>query len=85
MGTTDHRTGVVPVEELRRVVGDTTAASDVRVGAAVPLRVAEGARGGERIRVAADATAAPELCAVLEAIADEPDEDQLHRHLSRMG
>jgi hypothetical protein len=76
---------VVPIEELRRVVGDTTATSDVRVGAAVALRVAEGARSVERIRIAAEVTAAPELRSVLEAIADEPDEDRLHQHLSRAG
>jgi hypothetical protein len=84
MGATDYRTGLLPVEELRRVVGDTTAASDVRVGAAVALRVAEGAIGVERIRVAADTTAAPELRGVLKDIADETDEDNLLRHLSRV-
>ena len=83
-GATDYRTGVLPVEELRRVVGDPAAASDVRVGAAVALRVAEGASGVERIRVAADATAAPELRGVLEDIAAETDEDNLRRHLARV-
>lgn len=84
MCATDYRTNAMPLDELRRVVSDATAASDVRVGAAVALRVAEGGVGVERIRIAAETTAAPELRGVLKDIADEADEDNLQRHLSRV-
>jgi hypothetical protein len=45
--------------------------------------VAEGAAATERIRVAADATASPELRGVLTALADPADED-LERQLARL-
>jgi hypothetical protein len=84
-GASDYRTSGVPVDELRRVVTDTTAANDVRVGAAVALRVADRDSAAERIRIAADATAAPELRALLKDIAEADDDDALHRHLRRIG
>jgi hypothetical protein len=70
---------------VRRVVTDTTAAHDVRVGAAVALRIADRDSAAERIRIAADATAAPELRALLKDIAEADDDDALHRHLRRIG
>jgi hypothetical protein len=84
-GASDYRTRVIPVEELRRVVTDTTATSDVRVGAAIALRVADQAGAAERIRIAADATAAPDLRTLLKDIADAGDDDQVHRQLQRIG
>ncbi len=83
-GAIDYRTNVVPVEELRRVVTDTAAASDVRIGAAVALRVGDAAGAAERIRVASDATAAPELRMLLKDIADADDDEQIQRHLQRI-
>jgi hypothetical protein len=84
VGASDYRTAVLPVEELHRVVMDTTAPSDVRVGAAIALRAAGRNEGVERIRIAADATAAPELRRLLDDIAEERD-DHLQRHLGRLG
>jgi len=84
LGASDYRTSVVGVEELRHLVADSTAATDVRIGAAVALRVAEGEAGVERIRVAAETTAAPELRDVLTDIADEADDTNLRRHLLRV-
>jgi hypothetical protein len=84
MGASDYRTTDLPVEALHRVVTDTTAPSDVRVGAAIALRVSGRSEGAERIRIAADATAAPELRRLLNDIAEERDGD-LQRHLARLG
>lgn len=74
-GASDYRTPVLSVEELRRAVADTSAASDIRIGAAIALRVADQTCASEQVRVAADATAAPELRALLREAADADDED----------
>jgi hypothetical protein len=81
VGSSDYRTGVVPLEELSRIVTDTTAAADVRVGAAVALRIADPDAAAERIRIAAEATAAPDLRALLTDIAEERDDEKLGRLL----
>ncbi|HEY8073053.1 MAG TPA: PH domain-containing protein, partial [Labilithrix sp.] len=82
-GASDYRTNVVRLEDLQRVIADPAADADVRVGAAVALRIVEGSAATERIRVAATATAAPDLRGALEAIADSTD-DGLEAHLATL-
>jgi hypothetical protein len=51
-------------EDLERVMSDASSSADVRIGAAVALRVAD-AEAGDRIRIASSQTAAPELRSAL--------------------
>jgi hypothetical protein len=80
----DYRTVAMPVKELQRVVLDGTAASDVRIGAALALRVAPGADGCAQIRIAAETTASTELRRVLLGVATGTDEADVRRHLSSL-
>jgi hypothetical protein len=84
LGAGDYRSRVVPVEELQRLLADATAATDVRVGAAVALRIVQGGAGAEGIRIAAESTAAPSLRDALREIADETDEKRLAEHLDHI-
>ncbi|MBX3230397.1 MAG: hypothetical protein KIT84_03315 [Labilithrix sp.] len=79
------RTNALPAEQLWRVVEDTTASATERAGAALALRheLDEGARA--RLRVAADACAAPHLRVALEHVADAADDDQLADALEQLG
>jgi hypothetical protein len=83
-GEVGYRTNSLPVEELRRIVSDSNCANDVRVGAAVALRVVAREDAVSRIRVAAETTASPELRRLLNDIADEGDDERLERYLSQM-
>ena len=78
----DYRTVATPVEELQRVVCDATAANDVRIGAALALRVAQATDGRVQICIAAETTASSELRRVLLGIATASDEADVRRHLS---
>ena len=59
---------------LTKVVEDPTASGDVRAGAAVALRTRLDEEGKARVRIAAEATASPQLRVALEAVAGESDE-----------
>lgn len=83
-GAADHRTAPVPTEELWRVAEDLGAENVSRAAAAVALAAGLDAAGKQRLRIAAAATAAPELRAVLDASAAEADEEQLSQALSRL-
>lgn len=83
-GAVDHRTAPVATEELWRVAEDLGAENVSRAAAAVALATGLDAAGKQRLRIAAAATAAPELRAVLEASAVEADEEQLAQALSRL-
>lgn len=63
------RTPAVPVEVLWRVVEDATAATTARAGAAFALRSSLDDEGKARLRIVADACAAPKLRVALDEIA----------------
>jgi hypothetical protein len=77
-----YRVPVTPDDVLWRVAEDPFAPPDARAGAAFALRPSLDEAVRARIRVAADACAAPELRAAFEAIASEGD---LARALDRLG
>jgi hypothetical protein len=64
----------IPPERLWRIVEDPSAPASARAGAAVALRAKLDDDGRTRIRVAADATAAPKLRVALESTAAEDDQ-----------
>jgi hypothetical protein len=70
-----YRTQAAPMlADLWRVVGDTTADPAKRAAAAVVLGPMLDDQGRKRLRIVADATAAPELHDALDAIARRHDE-----------
>ena len=79
-GAVDHRTAPITAEALWEIAEDPGAEKVARASAAVALDAA----GKARLRIAAVATAAPDLCAVLEASAEEASEEQLSQALSRL-
>ncbi|MBX3230407.1 MAG: PH domain-containing protein [Labilithrix sp.] len=72
------RTQAVPHEALWRVVEDASAAPTARAGAALALRRELDDAARTRLRVAADACAAPQLRVALEAVTCEDDDALLH-------
>ena len=83
-GACDYRTAAVPVEELRRLVADPAVATQLRVAAAVALRVADGDTAVDRIRIAARASAAHDVRELFENIADHVDDEHIQRELERL-
>jgi hypothetical protein len=73
----DHRTAPISLEELFRVVEDPSAAPTERARAAVAIGGGLDDRGRARLRIAAEATAAPEIRALIELSAEEADEAQI--------
>ena len=72
----DYRKAAIRPEDLWRVVEDPRAEPDARAGAAVLLRKGLDEAGKARVRVAAAATASPQLRVALEATLDESDSDE---------
>lgn len=68
------RTPAVPVEVLWRVVEDPTAATTARAGAAFALRSTLDDDGKARLRIVADACAAPKLRVALDELATGEDD-----------
>lgn len=83
-GAVDPRTAPITAEALWEIAEDPGAEKVARVGAAVALGARIDAAGKARLRIAAVATAAPDLRAVLEASAEEADEERLSQALSRL-
>jgi hypothetical protein len=83
-GNDDHRTAAVRSDVLWRVVEDPAAPPQERAVAAVALSATLDDGAKQRIRIAAEATAAPEIRAVLEAVAAEADEAELARAVRRV-
>jgi hypothetical protein len=71
------RVAAIPEEVLWNVVEDTTAPATSRVGAAVALRPTLDRASMARLRVAAQACAAPRVRTALEAAASAEDESEL--------
>jgi len=89
-GGSHYRSSTVPPDALLRVALDPSLTEEMRVGAALALRVAPGAvaekgahlRGLEQgardqLRVAAEASVSPRVRVALAAAADDVDDDQL--------
>jgi hypothetical protein len=72
----DYRSASIGVEDMWRIVEDAGATTAVRAGAAAALSKILDNQGRTRLRVAADATAVPELRVVLERSAAETPDDQ---------
>ncbi|MBX3185814.1 MAG: hypothetical protein KF819_02320 [Labilithrix sp.] len=71
------RTAAVPLDELWRVVEDPVAATTARAGAALALRSRLDDAGRSRLRVAADACAAPKLRVALQHVASDAKPESL--------
>jgi hypothetical protein len=67
------RQAAVTVDQLWSVVEDATATASMRAAAAIALRKVVDEKGKKRLRVAAQATAAPHLRVALERAADGQD------------
>jgi hypothetical protein len=80
----DHRTAPVGQEELFRIVEDPGAEPVARARAAVAVGCGLDDAGRARLRIAAEATAAPEMRALLELSAEEADEADVARALARI-
>jgi hypothetical protein len=80
----DHRTAPIPFEELFRIVEDPGAAPAERARAAVAIGGGLDDSGRARLRIAAEATAAPEIRALLELSAEEADEAQIAQAFARV-
>jgi hypothetical protein len=80
----DHRTAPIPREELFRIVEDPGAAPAERARAAVAIGGGLDDSGRSRLRIAAEATAAPEVRALLELSAEEADEAQIAEAFARI-
>jgi hypothetical protein len=81
----DHRTAPLAPEELFRVVEDPGAEPLARASAAVAVGGGLGAEGRSRLRVAAQATASPEVRRLLALAAeDDVEEEVLARALQRL-
>jgi hypothetical protein len=83
-GAVDHRTAPISVEALWHIAEDHGAQKVARASAAVALGERLDAAGRARLRIAAVATAAPDLRAVLEVSAEEADDERLSQALSRL-
>lgn len=83
-GAVDHRTAPITTEALWQIAEDPGAEKIARASAAVALGARLDAAGRARLRIAAVATAAPDLRAVLEANAEAADEERLSLALSRL-
>jgi hypothetical protein len=80
----DHRTAPTPPEALWRIIEDPAMEPIGRAAAAIALSGAIDAPGKVRLRSLIEVTAEPDFRGVLEAAAEEADEEQLSRALSRM-
>ncbi|MEP7126338.1 MAG: hypothetical protein ABJE95_35730 [Byssovorax sp.] len=83
-GAVDHRTAPIATESLWHLAEDPGAEKTARAAAAVALGARLDAAGKTRLRFAAEATAAPDLRGVLEASAEEADDEHLCRALARL-
>ncbi len=73
----DFRAPAVPPDELWRVVEDPSTSATTRAGAAVALRKRLDDDGRARLRVLADACAAPKLRVALQAAASTATDDEI--------
>jgi hypothetical protein len=71
-----YRRAAVPSASLWQIVEDPTAEPPIRAGAAVALVQALDEPGRQRLRVAAQACAAPKLRVALELVAEEAELDE---------
>jgi len=78
------RDPAVPADTLWRVVEDTAAASTARAGAALALRRQLDDEGRTRLRVLADACAAPPLRVALQVAASTAEADALEEAFERV-
>jgi hypothetical protein len=72
-----YRAATLPSDELWSVALDPAASEELRIGAGLALRPGLDEAGKARLRAAAAASASPRIRVVLEAAADEPDDDSL--------
>jgi hypothetical protein len=72
----DYRSSAVPDDILWRIVEDPNAAGPTRAGAAIALGHGLDAEARQRLRVAAQACAAPRLRVAFELVAEEVEVDQ---------
>ncbi len=72
----DYRSSAVPDDTLWRIVEDANAAAPTRAGAAVALAHGLDAEARQRLRVAAQACAAPRLRVAFELVAEEVEVDE---------
>lgn len=80
-----YRAPTLPSEELWSVALDPAASEDLRIGAGLALRPGLDEAGRARLRAAAEASASPRTRVVLEATADEPDDDSLSETIADVG
>jgi hypothetical protein len=81
----DHRTAPLASDELWRIVEDPSADRAARAGAAIAVGGGLDERGRARMRIAAEATAAPDVRGLLTLAAEGADEERLERALRRIG
>lgn len=82
-GATQYREGAIRFEDVEKIATDGSAPNELRVGAAIVLRLAEPERSRDLVRIAAEATAATEARTVLEAIAGAGGDEELGAALTR--
>jgi hypothetical protein len=80
----DHRTAPTPPDALWRIVEDPAVEPLGRAAAAIALSAELDAPGKERLRRMIEVTAEPDFRGLLEATAEEADEERLSRALSRV-
>jgi hypothetical protein len=76
----DYRSSAVPEDTLWRIVEDPTAAAPMRAGAAVALARDLDDEARLRLRVAAQACAAPKLRVAFELVAEDAQADEARLH-----
>lgn len=82
--TGSYRTEAAAPERLWRIVEDPRAEPDARAGAAVVLAPRLDAAGRDRLRVAAAATALPQMRVALETVASDAAEEELAEALGKL-
>lgn len=80
----DHRTAPAPADALWRIVEDPAVKPLGRAAAAIALGAGLDAPGKQRLREIIEVTAEPEYRALLEATAEEADDERLSRALARL-
>jgi len=83
-GDADHRSAPILSDDLWQLVEDPAAEPEARAGAAIALGASLDPSGQRRLRIAAEATAAPEVRTLLQLAADGADEDELEPALRRL-
>lgn len=79
-----YRAASLPNDELWSVALDPAASEELRIGAGLALRPWLDEAGRVRLRAAAEASASPRIRVVLEAAADEPDDDSLSETIAEV-